>query len=107
VVRTSAKHCLHCRLNKGALEHPRPLGEALQATVRKEVLHTDFVFLQKHMYAPFTYLLALKDGFSGYIDLISDAPPVTIYCRLYAGPALALAFLEKREESTLGRSVGQ
>jgi hypothetical protein len=64
------KSCLHCRGNKGALAHPRPLGEALHGAHRNDVLHFDYLYMKRCSRAGYTYILVLKDAFTGYIELV-------------------------------------
>ena len=60
--------CLHCLRADGSVV-PRPLGEALHATKRNEVLHFDWVYLEGR------YLLVIKDDYSGFCRLVDAALP--------------------------------
>jgi hypothetical protein len=58
---------LHCI---GSLDSkvPRPLGEALHASRRNQVIHYDFLFVKNTR--KFSYFLVLKDGLSHFVELI-------------------------------------
>ena len=52
---------------------PRPLGELVHGTQPNEVLHYNFLYIQKKKKSspfPFEYILALKDDFSGFIKMV-------------------------------------
>ena len=73
---------LHCRVNDQPFT-PRTLGEAVHASVPNQVLHYDFLCIQKKLKStsqPFEYFLVAKDDFSGFIELIpatdADRPMV-------------------------------
>ena len=56
---------------------PRPLGEDIYGTAPNQVVHYDFLHIQKSFKSsnhPFEYVLVLKDWFSGFLGLI----PATI-----------------------------
>jgi hypothetical protein len=65
-------HCLQCEKTKTGAIVPRPLGSALQATRANEVLHFDFCYImhEKHSYHKYQYVLVLKDGFTGFVELV-------------------------------------
>ena len=61
------KACLHCTVARNETV-PRVLGSAYRAERPNHVLHFDFMYIGKA--ASMTYVLVLKDGFSGYCELI-------------------------------------
>ena len=67
------KQCLHCRGVKGPCLHPRPFGETLSGQRPNQVVHFDFLFMHKSKKSEYDYVLTLKDGFSGYIELVPCA----------------------------------
>ena len=74
-VKQFVNDCLHCRSNKGARAHPRPLGETLAAQDRNEVLHMDYLFMKKTAKNKEQYILVLKDGFTGFTELVPCVTP--------------------------------
>jgi hypothetical protein len=59
--------CLHCigSLNSKV---PRPLGEALHASRRNQVIHYDFLFVKNT--GKFSHALVLKDDVSHFAELV-------------------------------------
>lgn len=68
-VESFVKSCLHCVASASGAVVPRPLGHALHATKPNTLLHFDFCYMstadKEH-----TYVLILKDDFSGYVWLV-------------------------------------
>nr|CCA26202.1 AlNc14C357G10959 [Albugo laibachii Nc14] len=62
------EHCLHSMVVVGE-RVPRPLGAALRATKPNEVLHFDFLTMSQVSNGS-KYILVLKDGMSGFCELI-------------------------------------
>ena len=56
--------CLHCRISKTPAVIKRPLGEMLRATTKNEILHIDFLYMNKT-----EQLLNIRDDFSLYSKL--------------------------------------
>jgi transposase InsO family protein len=91
--RAFVQGCLQCRNNKGPRVIPRPLGETLRGVERNEVLHMDYLFMGPGMEEN-RYLLVLKDGFTGYTELISCRSPtalvaaqaLTAWCARFGAP---------------------
>jgi hypothetical protein len=49
------------------------MKEAVHGTVTNQVLHYDFLYIQKRLKTsnqPFEYVLVLKNDFSGFVELI-------------------------------------
>jgi transposase InsO family protein len=67
-VKAFIKDCLHC-IVVGGNRVPRPLGSTVVATKPNEVLHMDFLKLSTSNDG-FCYVLVLKDGMSGFTELI-------------------------------------
>jgi hypothetical protein len=67
------EQCLSCIKTKTGKIIPRPWGESVSATGPNQVLHFDYLYIDKpkkkstHM---FEYILVLKDDFTGYTELI-------------------------------------
>ena len=59
--------CLHCL---GSLDSKvsRPLGEALHASRRNQVIHYDFLFVKNAR--KFSYVVVLKDDLSHFVELV-------------------------------------
>ena len=71
-VKKFVQDCLHCEVNKGVVI-PRQLGSALHATKRNDILHYDFLFMDKSKLSGtdgFTYVLVIQDDFSMFRELI-------------------------------------
>ena len=68
-VESFVKSCLHCVASASGTIVPRPLGHALHATKPNMLLHFDFCYMSTGDKG-YTYVLILKDDFSGYIWLI-------------------------------------
>uniref|UniRef100_H3H3G8 Integrase catalytic domain-containing protein n=1 Tax=Phytophthora ramorum TaxID=164328 RepID=H3H3G8_PHYRM len=63
--------CLHCMMTAGD-RIPRPFGETLKATKPNELLHFDYLTMIEGDNG-MKYVLVLKDGMSGFVELISFA----------------------------------
>ncbi len=68
-VETFVKSCLHCIASAPGTVVPRPLGHVLHATKPNKLLHFDFCHMGTGEKGN-TYVLILKDDFSGYVWLI-------------------------------------
>jgi len=66
-VKQFCRMCLHC-IESLDSKVPRPLGEALHASRRDQVLHYDFLFLKNTR--NFAYILVLKDDLSHFVELV-------------------------------------
>ena len=66
-VKAFSGSCLQCCKNAHGHTVPRPLGEAVAATGPNQVMHFDFLYMGKS--GGMVYLLVLKDGFSGVVEL--------------------------------------
>jgi len=66
-VKQFCRMCLHCigSLNSKV---PRPLGEALHASRRNQVIHYDFLFVKNT--GKFSHALVLKDDVSHFAELV-------------------------------------
>jgi len=66
-VKQFCRMCLHCI---GSLDSkvPRPLGEALHASRRNQIIHYDFLFVKNTR--KFSYVLVLKDDLSRFVELV-------------------------------------
>jgi len=66
-VKQFCRMCLHCigSLNSKV---PRPLGEALHASRRNQVIHSDFLFVKNKR--KFSYVLVLKDELSHFVEFV-------------------------------------
>ena len=64
--------CRMCLHYIGSLDStvPRPLGEALHASRRNQVIHYDFSFVKNTR--KFSYVLVLKDDRSHFVELVSS-----------------------------------
>jgi hypothetical protein len=64
--------CLACVKTKSGDIIPRPLGEAVHGDAVNHVVHFDYLFIESNKRARhiFTYILVLKDDFSGFIEMI-------------------------------------
>jgi transposase InsO family protein len=67
-VDTFIKKCIHCLMSNG-MKVPRLLAETLRATKPNEVIHFDYLSLPRAETGE-SYVLVLKDGFSGYVELV-------------------------------------
>ena len=67
-VESFVKSCLHCVASASGTIVPRPLGHALHATKPNKLLHFDFCYMSTGEKGH-TYVLILKDDFSGYVWL--------------------------------------
>lgn len=70
-VATFVTRCLHCMTTAGG-RIPRPFGETLRATKPSELLHFDFLTMMEGE-GGVKYVLVLKDGMSGFVELIACA----------------------------------
>jgi transposase InsO family protein len=70
-VKEFVKQCLHCLVVNGKTV-PRPFGATLKATKPNEILHFDFLTLPVSTEG-YKYVLVLKDGMSGFVELIPCA----------------------------------
>ena len=71
--------CLCCLKDKATnTTVPRPLGNQIHATRRGAVISIDYMYIKKATESSthsFTYVLVIKDEYSGYVELIPcDAP---------------------------------
>lgn len=62
-VKTFVDGCILCQKTRRGERVPRPLGNLLHAEKPNELLHFDFLYLSEE--GRFSYLLVLKDDFSG------------------------------------------
>lgn len=69
-VKNFVKSCLHCVATATGTVVPRPLGHALHASKPNQLLHFDFCFMSTGDNGV-TYVLVLKDDFSGFVWLVS------------------------------------
>ena len=67
-VRAFVQSCLVCVLSAGGMKVPRPLGQQVHAQRVSELLHFDFLYIGESR-TDHTYILILKDDFSGYVFL--------------------------------------
>lgn len=75
--------CIHCLSTRTGEIIPRPLGHALHAVEPNKMLHFDFCYMSPGK-DDFTYVLVLKDDFSGYVwleptNLLTQRLPQTSY----------------------------
>jgi Integrase core domain/Integrase zinc binding domain/Chromo (CHRromatin Organisation MOdifier) domain len=68
-VATFCETCLHCLSTVGGLRIPRPMGHALHAERPNELLHFDFLYMDKSTSGEL-YVLILKDDASGFVWLV-------------------------------------
>jgi RNase H-like domain found in reverse transcriptase/Integrase zinc binding domain/Integrase core domain len=68
-IRDFCNTCLVCCATLGGNRVPRPLGEAIHATLPNEVIHFDYLYMG-HASNGHCYLLLIKDDFSGFVKLI-------------------------------------
>ena len=66
--------CLHCSVADPRKVIPRPLGEQMHASTRNQILHYDFMHVGISDSGS-TYLLVIKDDFSGFVDLVPCESP--------------------------------
>jgi len=66
-VKQFCRMCLHCIGSLGS-QVLRPLGEALHASRRNQVIHYDFLFVKNTR--EFSYVLVLKDDLSHFVELV-------------------------------------
>ena len=69
-VREFVRGCLHCRGAKGPALHPRPWGSTLVGEKPNQVVHFDFLYLKPAQKTGYSYVLTIRDAFSGYVDLV-------------------------------------
>eukprot|EP00918_Siedleckia_nematoides_P001275 GHVU01003020.1.p1 GENE.GHVU01003020.1~~GHVU01003020.1.p1 ORF type:complete len:854 (-),score=104.12 GHVU01003020.1:472-2895(-) len=67
--RQFVRECLHCLRGSNDKSVPRPLGTTLVAQRPYEVLHADYLFVDKATSGE-QYILVIKDGFSGFAWLV-------------------------------------
>jgi transposase InsO family protein len=73
-VKNFCRLCLHCSVADPRKVIPRPLGEQMHASTRNQILHYDFMHVGISDSGS-TYLLVIKDDFSGFVDLVPcDSP---------------------------------
>lgn len=68
-VESFVKSCIHCLSTESGAVVPRPLGHALHASQRNEIIHFDFCYMLPCDVGPL-YVLILKDDFSGFVRLV-------------------------------------
>jgi transposase InsO family protein len=90
--------CLQCVKCRAGTVVPRPPGEQIVATRPVQVLHFDYLFMGPGT-GGMTYLLVLKDGFSGTIELVPSgsatadvvAQALLAWCGRYGTPAILVS----------------
>jgi len=69
-------NCLQCLKSKGGKTVPRPLLQTLHASSVNEWIHFDFIYIRAltpDAPHPYTYVLALMDNFSRFVELVPAA----------------------------------
>jgi transposase InsO family protein len=61
-------NCLHCTVNAGQVV-PRPLAEQIHASERNEIVHYDFMYINKRN-PDYSYVLVIKDDLTNFVRLI-------------------------------------
>lgn len=68
-IESFTKSCLHCLATESGDIVPRPLGHAMHASRRNEIIHFDYCYITPGDKGH-DYVLILKDDFSGYVWLM-------------------------------------
>jgi hypothetical protein len=66
-------HCLACSKTKDGSTIPRPWGRSIVASRFGEVIHFDYLYIDKSIKSRhyFEYILVLKDNFTNFVELIA------------------------------------
>lgn len=64
---------MHCRGAAGSAFGPPPLGRTLTGDRPNEAVHFDFLYMKKSKRTEYCYVLVNRNGFTGYIDLVSSS----------------------------------
>ena len=67
-VKRFVQECLQC-LSVNGVKEPRPLAATLRASKPNELLHFDFLTLPLDRDTEWRYVLVMKDGLSGFVEL--------------------------------------
>jgi hypothetical protein len=66
--RQFVQNCLHCSINEGKVV-PRPIAEQMHATVRNQIIHYDYLYINEKN-PNFSYILVIKEDFTNFTRLI-------------------------------------
>ena len=73
-VKRFCRLCLHCSVADPRKVVPRPLGEQMHASKRNQILQYEFMLVGISDSGS-TYLLVIKDDYSGFVDLVPCVSP--------------------------------